>query len=130
MFRTLLITLVATVATVLPWSPAAARQTLHETPSTSDQQAILAAVGNVRRALLSEDVDALLASLSQVAPLACTDSTYSYDEIRAFLQDRSSHLYISLFDTSTFVERCATTIRQSTQPFPRRISCAVLVTLF
>ena len=106
MFRTLLISFVVVFATMLPWSPAAARQRQGDTLSPSDQQAIRVAVENVRRALLGEDVGAFLASISPVASLTCTDSTYSYDEVRAFLEDRSSHLYLSLFDTGRFVEQC------------------------
>jgi hypothetical protein len=74
--------------------------------SGADQERILAAVASVRKAILAQDTAALLATISRVEPLACTDTPYSRHRVAAFLCDPTSHLYISLFDTPAFAKRC------------------------
>jgi hypothetical protein len=81
------------------------------TPATdlltfADQQELRSVSKSVVEAILGENVQALLRHVSQTKGLTCTDTEYSYRSVEAFLRDKKSHLYISLFDTGSFSRRC------------------------
>ncbi|HMS85370.1 MAG TPA: hypothetical protein PKD12_17145 [Nitrospira sp.] len=38
--------------------------------------------------------------------LICTDTLYPHKEVKAFLEDKKSHLYMSLFDTTRLSQKC------------------------
>jgi hypothetical protein len=73
--------------------------------TSSDEAEISAAVARVRKAILETDVPELLGNLSRTG-LTCTDTKYSYNEVKRFLKDTKSHLYIGLFDATAFSARC------------------------
>jgi hypothetical protein len=98
-------TALAAMASMPLWVGLAPCQDSHDT-RVHDRPRILAAVAAVRRAILAGDVAALLAHISKVERLGCTDTTYSREQVSAFLRDRSSHLYMSLFETPAFAKRC------------------------
>jgi len=74
--------------------------------SATDRQNLAKIVAEVREAILTVDVKALLRHISQFEPLVCTDTAYSYREVERFLQRRDSHLYMSLFDSARFAASC------------------------
>ena len=74
--------------------------------SAADQTSLERVVAEVRQAILSEDVDALLGHVSQREPLVCTDTAFSYKDVQRFLRDKDSTLYMSLFDSARFVASC------------------------
>jgi hypothetical protein len=98
-------TAVTGVATLALWFPAAAHEGI-EGATPIDESRLRAAIASVRTAILAEDARTLLQNISKVASLTCTDTRYTHEEVGAFLRDRASHLYISLFDTSTFSKQC------------------------
>lgn len=73
--------------------------------STNDQQAIQSSLERVRTAILNEDTSLLVAQISR-SGLTCTDTNFSHNQVAAFLKDKNSFLYISLFDTGRFAKRC------------------------
>jgi hypothetical protein len=75
-------------------------------PTNADRDAVQLAAREIRSAILRKDIDALLAHVSTLEGLTCTDSNYPYREVRRYLNDRSSHLYVSLFDSTKFAARC------------------------
>ncbi len=103
--KTSLKIVVAIAVTLILGSRATAYEGTQDT-RVVDEQRLPAAVAAVRRAILSEDVRAPLQNISQVEPLGCTDSAYSLEKVKAFLRDKNSHLYTSLFDSLAFAKRC------------------------
>jgi hypothetical protein len=73
--------------------------------STADELHIRQAVRVVKEAILKEDVGVLLRQISDQG-LVCTDTNYSSTRIRAFLENKKSHLYMSLFDSKRFSAEC------------------------
>lgn len=57
--------------------------------SAADIESIKAVVTVVRRAILNESVDAILRNITRTEGLVCTDSLYSYSEVKGFLRDKS-----------------------------------------
>ena len=74
--------------------------------SSADEQQLRAVTARIREAILTENIAVLLQSISAVLGLQCTDTTYSHEQIKTFLQNRNSHLYISLFDSARFARQC------------------------
>ncbi len=74
--------------------------------SAADRRALETVVSEVRQAILDENVKALLGHISRVESLVCTDTPFSYAEVRAFLENRDSHLFMSLFDSRRFAMVC------------------------
>ena len=93
-------------ATVLAAAMVASCASAQTTLSESDRQAIEASVEAVRHAILAEDTAALLRLIDKKEPLVCTDTPYSFTEVRKFLADKRSHLYLSLFRTPEYTKRC------------------------
>jgi len=62
------------------------------------------AAAHVMHAILQVNVPQFLRYVSR-AGLTCTDIEYSFKAIKAFLADKKSHLFISLFDTGAFARR-------------------------
>jgi hypothetical protein len=77
------------------------------TVSADDREVILKTVDAVRAAILSGNADAFLQHVSTTRGLTCTDTKYSYKEIRHLLADQRSHLYMGLFDSRSFAQACA-----------------------
>ncbi|HOW52288.1 MAG TPA: hypothetical protein PLV42_09635 [bacterium] len=75
------------------------------TLSSADTQKINEVVKEARKAILNKDTEALLKNISATKGLTCTDTLYTYKEIKKFLRDKNSHLYISLFDTVRYSKR-------------------------
>ncbi len=71
-----------------------------------DRETILASVKEIRKAILQKDAKLLLQFVSKADGLNCTDTTYSYKEVAAFLANRDSHLYMSLFDNGRYGKQC------------------------
>jgi len=91
-------------ASIVLWSaPAFAQNT--RTFSIADERQIRRAVVALREAILKEDLKQLLRQISG-AGLTCTDTDYSYKMIKAFLTNKRSHLYMSLFDSARFSQQC------------------------
>ena len=74
--------------------------------SVVEQNMLRAIAQKVKQAILDADVEGLLGHISKTSGLTCTDTNYSYGEVRAFLHDKRSHLYMSLFDSAEFARRC------------------------
>jgi hypothetical protein len=74
--------------------------------SASEQQAITVAFQTVRQAILAEDISSLLSSISASEGLICTDTRYTGREIQAFLANKQSEFYVSLFRSEAFGEKC------------------------
>ena len=91
-------------ASIVLWSaPALAQNT--RTFSIADERQIRRAVVALREAILKEDLNQLSRQISG-AGLTCTDTDYSYKMIKAFLTNKRSHLYMSLFDSARFSQQC------------------------
>lgn len=73
--------------------------------SERDRAELLQAATGVRSAILRKDVGALLKLIGSEG-LMCTDTQYSYTNVRRDLYNRSSHLYLSLFDSVRFAAKC------------------------
>ena len=74
--------------------------------SPTDQKVIIATALEVEKAILAEDVSDLLRLVTRTEGLTCTDTLYSFKEIRAFLADKQSDLYLSLFRSDDFGKKC------------------------
>jgi hypothetical protein len=88
------------------------REASQASPSAADQRNLQKVAAEVREAILSEDVNALLRHISRTESLVCTDTGYSYKEVKAFLHDKKSHLYMSLFDSAGFTRLCGAGYQQ------------------
>ena len=97
-----LLTLIS--VSIVLWSTPAFSQN-ERTFSIADERQIRRAVVAIREAILKEDLKQLLRQISGVG-LTCTDTGYSHKMIGAFLDDKTSHLYMSLFDSAQFSLRC------------------------
>lgn len=73
-----------------------------------DQQALRRAATEVRDAIMRHDIRRFLQRVSRSEGLGCTDRRIPYQQVGKDLQDRNSHLYISLFDSTNFSNRCGT----------------------
>jgi len=91
-------------ASIVLWSAPAFSQDTRMF-SIADERQIRRAVVALREAILKKDLKDLLRQISG-AGLTCTDTDYSYKMIRAFLDDKKSHLYMSLFDSARFSQQC------------------------
>jgi hypothetical protein len=74
--------------------------------SLADQKVLRMVALKVKEAVLNEDIEGVLAHVSKTKGLTCTDTIYSYEEVRAFLHNKQSHLYMSLFDSVQFSRQC------------------------
>jgi hypothetical protein len=74
--------------------------------TTQDRQDILGTIAAIRNAILNADTAQLLRYISESEGLTCTDALYSYKAITRFMKDKDSHLYMSLFDSVGFAQRC------------------------
>ena len=74
-------------------------------PGSEDKE-IRAVVERVKVAILAGNAQALQREISQNEGLECTDTAYGYAQIKAYLKDRNSVFYKSLFDTSKFRAEC------------------------
>jgi hypothetical protein len=92
-----------------------ASATGQETLSARDRAEILTTVSAIRSAIRNENVNALLQHVSAARGLHCTDTNYSYNEIKRFLADRRSYLYMGLFDSPAFSRECS---RQYSPEYP------------
>ena len=61
---------------------------------------------NLKEAILNEDVDGILRHVSKSNGLTCRDTQIPYQQVRKDLQNRNSHLYMSLFDSVIFSKQC------------------------
>ena len=91
----------ATIGSIVVATP------LGSQPAVSDRADLLAAAREIRSAILRDDVDSILSHVSRMDGLGCTDTAYSYEQVRRDLDDRDSYLFMSLFDTARFAAKCA-----------------------
>lgn len=77
------------------------------TISTDDNAAIREVVKNARKAIVNETPDVLLKYISVENGLRCTDTNYNFSEIKKFMSDRDSYLYIGLYSTEKYSAKCA-----------------------
>ena len=97
----------ATVTAAALFAVCASAETSSTKPLTqAERRAVEAAVEAVRTAILAGDTAALLRMIDTKEPLVCTDTPYARDEVREFLADKRSHLYLSLFDTTAYAKQC------------------------
>src|SRR6266481_1721325 len=73
--------------------------------SQIDQQELRSVAEKLKAAILKEDIEGILRHIGRDG-LRCTDTKYSYQEVRKDLHDKNSHLYLSLFDTARFFRLC------------------------
>jgi len=78
----------------------------NEPLSEHDQRTLRATAEELRAAILREDVEGVLANINREHGLTCTDTLVPYQQVRKDLHNRSSNLYLSLFDTARFSRRC------------------------
>jgi hypothetical protein len=74
--------------------------------SAVDQRNLRAVALKVQEAILNENVNELARAVSRTEGLTCTDARYSYKSVQSFLHDKTSHLYMSLFDSARFSRQC------------------------
>jgi hypothetical protein len=74
--------------------------------SAQDRSSIQLVVTQLKEAILQEDTHKLLSLISNQIGLTCTDSKYSQKQISGFLKDKTSYLYLSLFDSKGYSQRC------------------------
>jgi hypothetical protein len=74
--------------------------------SAADQRKLERVVTEIREAILNSNVKALLRHFSRTEPLVCTDTGYSYNDVQRFLEQKDSHLYMSLFNSARFAPSC------------------------
>jgi hypothetical protein len=73
--------------------------------SAADELQIRQAVQVVKDAILKGNVAGLRRQISDQG-LTCTDTKYSSKRVRAFLENKKSYLYMSLFDSARFSAEC------------------------
>jgi hypothetical protein len=76
------------------------------TLSSADAQKIRDVVNETREAIRNNNTKEFLRHVSVKNGLTCTDTDYAYKDVNKFLKEKSSYLYISLFDSSEFSKRC------------------------
>jgi hypothetical protein len=74
--------------------------------SSAETQKIREVVNEVRKAILSKNTTEFLKHVSVTNGLSCTDTNYTYNEVRKFLSNKDSYLNISLFDSARFSKQC------------------------
>jgi hypothetical protein len=74
--------------------------------SPDDMKKIHEVVNDVRKAILSKDTKEILKHVSVTNGLSCTDTNYTHKEVKKFLSNKGSYLYISLFDSTKFSKQC------------------------
>ncbi len=74
--------------------------------SSRDRADLLQVAAAVRAAILRGDAAAFLEFVSQGEGLVCTDTAYQHDKVAKYLRDKSSYLYMGLFDSEHFAEQC------------------------
>src|SRR5438067_1194276 len=72
----------------------------------SDEGQLRKAAVALRQAIMQEDVPNFLRHVSKSEGLSCTDRRVSYQRVQKDLQNKNSHLYMSLFDSRRFATRC------------------------
>ncbi len=82
-----------------------------------EQAQLHESVMKIKEAILTENINELLKYISSEKGLSCTDTEYSYEEISTFLQNKNSHLYLSLFDEAGFSKLCGS---EYPQEYPAR----------
>jgi len=73
--------------------------------SQADQQEIQKLAIEIRKAIIKEDVEWIIKHLSKNG-LTCTDTRIPYQQVKKYLYDKNSHLYMSLFDTARWSQQC------------------------
>src|SRR6266480_7408618 len=73
--------------------------------SVADQQSLRKVAEDLRAAILRQDPDAVLRHVSR-SGLGCTDSQVSRSLVKKYLNDKSSYLYMSLFDSAKYSKSC------------------------
>src|SRR6478735_373227 len=71
-----------------------------------EQSKIQETVQGIKIAIESENPSELLKYISKSSGLSCTDTDYSYTEVSKFLNNKNSHLYLSLFNEQGFRNMC------------------------
>jgi hypothetical protein len=74
--------------------------------SLKDQEQAQSVVREIRKSILNGDAKAFSMYISATDGLSCTDTQYSKKEANAFLENRASYFYISLFDSKRFEQKC------------------------
>jgi len=100
-FATAVIVVLGSLAGHQAW-PAAEGMTF----SQADEKAIVGAALEVKKAILTENVEGFLRLVSHTEGLTCTDTWYSSGQIEDFLANKRSDLYLSLFRTKDFTKKC------------------------
>ena len=91
---------------VLVLSGTSSGQSLNSSLSRADGEALREAAHDVRNAIVRQDTRRILERISKSEGLACTDRRIPYQQVGKDLRDKTSHLYISLFDSERFSKRC------------------------
>jgi len=76
-----------------------------ETFSETDQLSLRKVAQELREAILDQDIEKVLRHISKNG-LGCTDSQIPRSLVKKHLYDKNSHLYMSLFDSAKFSNRC------------------------
>lgn len=76
------------------------------TISADDNAAIHEVVINARKAIVNENPEVLLKYISVENGLRCTDTNYNFSEIKKFISNRDSYLYIGLYSTEKYSAKC------------------------
>jgi hypothetical protein len=74
--------------------------------SPADRTELLKVVTELREAILLENINGILKHLRPGHGLTCTDTLIPYKQVKSDLQNKNSHLYMSLFDSKTWREQC------------------------
>jgi len=72
----------------------------------SDEGSLRKVAVELKQAIAQEDVQTFLRHVSKSEGLSCTDRRVSYQQVQKDLQNKNSHLYMSLFDSRQFANRC------------------------
>lgn len=74
--------------------------------SQADRDNLLKVAVELKETILHEDINGFLHYVSKLNGLTCTDTKIPYQQITRDLQNKKSHLYISLFDSARFSKQC------------------------
>jgi len=89
------------------WSFAGQDEKITAPLSARDRENILIAAKEIRSAILQKDTKRFFEFISTTQGLTCTDTNYSSKEIKAFLDNKNSYFYLSLFDNKRYSKKCS-----------------------
>ena len=72
----------------------------------ADRQKLAEVALDLKGAILREDAEGVLRHVSRASGLRCTDTQIPYRQIKRDLHNKTSHLYMSVFDSNNWSKRC------------------------